>query len=67
MAGSLSNLDDNLSEGIQRTKLNTVMIIKKYENEDLNIKIVSEYVNVKDDLIVCKCLCCNKNHQKRLI
>ena len=23
------------------------------------------YANVKDDLIVCKCLCCNRKYQKK--
>ena len=28
-----------------------------------NVKLIE--VNFKDDLIECKCLCCNKNYQQK--
>ena len=41
------------------------MIMKNVKHVELNTKILSarcpEYTNVKDGLIECKCLCCNKN------
>ena len=43
----------NLAEGIQKIK-------------HTNCNVFSlEYTNSKDDLIEYKCLCCNKNYQKK--
>ena len=53
MASSLSNLLDNLSEGIHKIKCTN------------SNKCYNEYTNFKDVLIEFKCLCCNKNYQKR--
>ena len=52
MASSLSNLVNNLSEGIHRIKC-------KYCNCFL------ECNSFKDDLIEYKCSCCKKNHQHK--
>ena len=40
------------------------MKIKNAKIVELNLSIVTflEYTNFKDDLIECKCLCCNKIH-----
>ena len=66
MASSLSNLVNNLFEGIDRIKY-------KHEHDDKKCEICGtkfkycncfpEYTNFKDDLIECKCLCCNKSYQ----
>ena len=61
MASSLSNIVSDLAEGIQ-------MNDKKYEN--FGIKYIDydcflEYTNFEDNLIEYKCLCCNKNYQKK--
>ena len=52
-ASTLSNLADNLAEGIHEIKCTNCNICNL------------EYTNVQDNLIECKCLCCNKNYQKR--
>ena len=54
MVSSLSNLVNNLSEGIYSEKSETC---GKYCDCFL------EYTNFKDDLMECKCVCCNKNYQ----
>ena len=66
MASSLSNLVNNLSEGIHRIKF-------KFGHGDEKCKICLikykycdcflEYTNFNDDLIEYKCLCCNKGHK----
>ena len=53
MATSLSNLIDNLTEGIHKIK---------YKDCDCFL----EYESVKDNSIKCKCLFCNKNHSKKI-
>ena len=67
MASSLSNLINNLSEGIHRIKC-------KYGHEKRceTCKIeyhycncLLEYRDVKDDLIEYKCFYCNKSYQQR--
>ena len=44
------------------------MIIKNAKHLELTTKIecYPEYDHVKDDKIVYKCFCCNKNYQKSL-
>ena len=45
------------------------MIIKKCEMCGIKSKhcmCCLEYINFKGDLIQCECLCCNKNHQKKV-
>ena len=51
MASSLSNLADNLAEGIHKIK---------YKDCDFFL----EYESVKDNLIKYKCLSCNKKYNK---
>ena len=53
MATSLSNLVDNLTEGIQKIKC-------KYRHYFL------EYESVKDNSIKYKCLSCNKNCSNKI-
>ena len=53
MASSLSNLADNLAEGIHKIK-------SKYFDCFL------EYESVKDNLIKYKCLFCNKDYSNKL-
>ena len=53
MASSLSNLVDNLAEGIHKVKC------KDYDYFD-------EYVSVKDNLIKYKCLSFNKDYSNKL-
>ena len=60
MTCSLSNIADNLAEGIQKNKCKYEHDKKNMEQVELNAKTVSEYdkyedleyVNVKEDLIV---------------
>ena len=54
MASSLSNLADNLAEGIHNTKCKDCDHFLKYES-------------VKDNLIKYKCLSCNKNYSNKAI
>ena len=68
MASSLSNLVNNPSEGIH-SKCKYGHDDKKYETCRIKYKYYDsflEYTNFKDDLIECKCLCCNKNYQHKL-
>ena len=60
MASLLSNLVDNLSEGIHRIKCKFRHDDKKYETCGTKCKCSDcyhEYTNFKDDLIEYKCLC----------
>ena len=70
MVSLLSNLVDNHPDN-HETK-------SKYEHDTKNVNMVElntnkycecyfEYTNVKDDLIVYKCFCCNINFQKILM
>ena len=63
MASSLSNLANNLSEGIHRTKCKFRHDDKKCEICGIEYKYCEryiEYMNFIDDLIEYKCSCCNK-------
>ena len=67
MPSSLSNLVNNLSEGIHRTKFQY-----KHDQkcETCGIKhdycdCFLEHANFKDALIKYKYLCCNKNYQQK--
>ena len=67
MASSLSNLVNNLSEGIQKIKCKFGHNDKKRETCGIKYKYCDcflEYTNFKDDLIEYKCLYCNRNYQK---
>ena len=68
MASSLSNLVNNLSEGIHRIKCKYGDDDKKRETCGIKYKHCEcflEYTNFKDDLIEFKCLSCNKNYQRK--
>ena len=68
MASSLSNLVNNFSEGIHRIKCKLGHDDKKCETCGIRCKHCDcflKYANFKDDLIVSKCLICNKNCQKK--
>ena len=67
MAISLSNLVNNLSEGIHQVKCKYGLDDKKYETCGIKYKDCEcclKYINVKNNSIEYKCLCCNKNYQK---
>ena len=68
MASSLSNLINNLSEGIYRIKCKCGHDDKKCETCGTKYEYYDcllEYINFKDNLIEYKCLCCNKNYQHK--
>ena len=68
MESSLSNLVNNLSEGIHKIKCKNRRDDKKCETYGIKYKICDcflEYANFKDDLIEYKCLCCNKIYQQK--
>ena len=54
MTSSSSDLVNNLAERIHRIKC-------KYKHDNKNVKLIK----FKDDLIEYKCLCCNKNYQRK--
>ena len=60
MTSLLSNLVNNLAEGIHKCKC-------KYRHNDQKCETCSflEYTNFKYNLIEYKCLCCNKNYQEK--
>ena len=67
MASSLSNLVNNLSEGIDRIKFKFGYDDKKCETCGIQYKYSDcflRYTNFEDDLVEYKCLCCNKNYQQ---
>ena len=53
MTSSLSNLADNLEEGVHKIRCNDCGCFFEHEI-------------VKDNLINHKCLCCNKSHSKKI-
>ena len=68
MGSSLSNLINNISEGIRKIKCKYGQVDKKCEICRIKYKCCDcflEYTNSKDDLIEYKCLYYNKSyHQK---
>ena len=71
MVSSLSNLVNNISEGIHKIKC-------KYRHDDKNVKLAElninigtvfffffffEFTNFRNDVIEHKCLCCIKNYK----
>ena len=69
MASLLSNLVNNLSDGIHRIQCKLGHDDKKCETYAIKYKYCDcflEYANFKDDLIEYKCLCCNKSYQQKL-
>ena len=68
MASSLSDLVNNLSEGIHKIKCKYGHDNNKWETYGIKYRYCNcflEYANFKDDLIEYKCLCWNKNYQQR--
>ena len=68
MASFLSNLVNNLSEGIHRIKCKFGHDNKKCETCGIKYRYYDgflEYTNFKDDLVEYKCLYCNKNYQHK--
>ena len=68
MASSLSNLLNNLSEGIHRIKWKYRCDYKKCETCGIKYKYCDcflEYKNFIHGLIEYKCLCYNKNYQHK--
>ena len=68
MGSSLSNLVNNLSEGIRRIKFKFGHDDKKGETYKIKCKYGNcffEDANFKDDFIEYKYLCCNKNYQNK--
>ena len=64
MASSLSNLVNNLSEGVHRIKCKFRHDDKKCETCGIKYKYCDcflEYTIFRDDLIECKCLCRQTN------
>ena len=69
VGSSLSNLVKNVSGKISRTKCKHRYDDKKYKTCEIKCKnwdCFLEYINFKDDLIECKCLCCNKSCQQKV-
>ena len=68
MASSLSNLVNNLSEGINKIRYKFGHDDKKCKTCRIKCKYCYcflEYTNFKDDLVEYKCLCCNRNYHKK--
>ena len=68
MASSLSNLANNLSEGLHRIKCKVGHDDKKCETGGIKYEHCGcffEYTNFEDDLIEYKCLSCNKIYQRK--
>ena len=68
MASSLSNLVNNLSEGLHRIKCKLEHDDKICHTCGIKYKYCHcflEYKNFKDDLIEYKYLCCDKNYQQK--
>ena len=68
MASSLSNLVHNLSEVIHKIKRKYGHNHKKCETFGINCKYTDNFfenLDFKNNLIKYKCLCCNKNYQKK--
>ena len=69
MASSLSNLVNNISEGNHRIKCKCRHDDQKCETCGIKYKYCDcflDYTNFNDDLIECKCLCCNNKYQQKL-
>ena len=68
MESSLSNLVNNLSEGLHRIKCKLGLDDKKCEtcrNKYKYCDCFLEYTNFKDDLMEYKCLSCNKSYRQK--
>ena len=70
MASSLSTFVNNYSEEIHKIKCKYEYDDKKFEICRIKYKYQDcflENANFTDDLIEYKCLCCNKNYQKKFV
>ena len=68
MTSLLSNLVNNLSEGIHKIKCKFGDDNKKYESCRIKYKYCLcflENTNFKDGLIEYRCLCCKKDYQNK--
>ena len=66
MASSLSNLINNLAEEIHRIKCKNEHNNKKCERCEIKFKYCYCFLaKFRDKLTEYKCLCCNKNYQKK--
>ena len=68
MASSISSFADKLAAKMHKTKSKYRHDNKKSETwgvKSKDCKCCIEYTNVKVDLIEYKCLCCNRNYQKK--
>ena len=68
MVSSLSNLVNNVFEGIHRIEWKRRHDDKKCKTCGIKFKYCDcflEYINFKDDLMEYKCLCCNENCQHK--
>ena len=68
MASSLSNLVNNLSEGIHTIKCKYEHNEEKSETSRIKHKYCNyflEYLDFEDDLVKYQFLCCNKNYQDK--
>ena len=69
MANSLSIFVKNISKGIHKIKCKYRYNDTKWEICGIAYEVCDcflEYTNFKDNLLECKCLCCNKNYQKQV-
>ena len=67
MTSSLSNLTDNLTEGIHKIKYKYEYDNRKCETcgvKHKDCECCLEYEKIRDNIIVYKCFCCHKNYQK---
>ena len=70
MESSLSNLVNNLAEGIHKIKCKNEHNNKKFEMRGIKFNdcyCFLEYTSFKDVLKKFKCLCCNKNYIESLM
>ena len=65
MASSILNPLDNLPEGIHKIKCKYGHDNKKRVKRVEDCEYYLEYTNVKYDLMLCRCLCCNVNYLKK--
>ena len=69
MTSLLSNLANNLSEGVHRIKYKYGDDDKKCETGWIKYKYCDcffQYINFKDNLIEYNCLRCNKHYQRKV-
>ena len=70
MASSLTNLVSNLTEAIHILKRNYGHDNKKLKIYKIGYKdpeCCLEFTDIRDELILCKCLCCKTKYQKSLM